>query len=256
MNAAISSLSISLPFDKTSKLMVTISRVGAGSMRFHSDKENREHFFTACGLDYRNVASVNQRHTKTVICTDTAITPHLHQPADGILTKNKTLIPSVVVADCMPIALYDSVTGCFGIVHSGWQGTGIAVEALHIAQKKYGAKPENFHILFGPHIHRCCYTVDKERADFFRTLSPQSITEDTTLRQTNSRWPYRLSLEHANRALLHNAGVPDSHIVDSGICTQCSTDTARPPVFLCGSHRREGSNTYTSMVAFVHFNTT
>ena len=34
----------------------------------------------------------------------------------------------------MPLYLYDPVTGVFGIVHSGWKGTGIVVDAIELAK--------------------------------------------------------------------------------------------------------------------------
>ena len=61
-----------------------------------------------------------------------------------MITKNPSLMPVVTVADCMPLYLYDSVSGVFGVVHSGWKGTGIIGEALNLAKKIMVPEPGIF----------------------------------------------------------------------------------------------------------------
>ncbi len=154
--------------------------------------------------------------------------------ADGIITCNKNIVPVVTVADCMPIYLYDSVSGCFGVLHSGWKGTGIVLEALCLAEKMYGAKAENFHVVIGPHIKRCCYSIDENRAQYFI----DNFSADCVETLSNSE--IRLSLEKANRYILSNAGVKPENISIIGSCTSCSVDNNNDHQF--GSFRRETSH--------------
>ena len=63
---------------------------------------------------------------------------------DGAITTSSKLVPVVTVADCLPIFLYDEKTGCRGVLHSGWKGTGIVVQALKLAERTYGAQPSDF----------------------------------------------------------------------------------------------------------------
>src|SRR5574344_343709 len=171
-----------------------------------------------------------------------------HKRGDGMITINKSLVPVVTVADGMPIFLYDPVTGVFGALHSGWKGTGIAGEAIAIAEKKYGAKPENICVAFGPHIHSCCYNVDEERAEYFRTnftadcvtgLTEQQVAEriKNSADDSAKKYRFRLSLEKANLAVLKKAGVCDENIVCASDCTSCAQFA--DGTFVFGSSRRE-----------------
>ena len=164
---------------------------------------------------------------------------------DGIITKNKTLMPVVTVADCMPLYLFDPVTSVFGIVHSGWKGTGIAAQAIKLAQKNYGSNPEDFCVIIGPHIRDCCYIVNQERADYFTTnFGSDCVTplEEGGKCYCGGRglavnWDngggqlYRLSLEKANLNVLANAGVKEENITIYKDCTCCNEKL--------GSNRRE-----------------
>ena len=165
--------------------------------------------------------------------------------ADGIITADKNFMPVVTVADCMPIFLFDKATETFGIVHSGWKGTGIVAEAVFLMCKNHGARPENISVILGPHIYDCCYIVNAERAEYFRTeFSPDCVQEleeggkcFAGGRGLPVRWNngdgklYRLSLEKANLAVLKKCGIPFENINVIKECTCCNQ--------IFGSNRRE-----------------
>ncbi len=160
---------------------------------------------------------------------------------DGIITTNRSLIPTVTVADCMPLYLYDPVTGVFGIVHSGWKGTGIVVDAIELAKKDYGARAEDFCIILGPHIRDCCYIVNEERANWFaESFTPKCVRllePGVKVDWNNGGGPlYRLSLEKANLAALQKAGVLKENIWVHSSCTCCFKSDAE---YKYGSNRRE-----------------
>lgn len=160
---------------------------------------------------------------------------------DGLITTNRTLIPTVTVADCMPLYLYDPVTGVFGIVHSGWKGTGIIVDAIKLAGKNYGARVEDFCIILGPHIRDCCYIVNEERANWFaENFTPDCVRPlEAGVKvdwNTGGGQLYRLSLEKANLAAIKKAGVPDENILIHPACTCCFKENG---IYKYGSNRRE-----------------
>ena len=224
-----------------------LSLLGAGSMRFRWNEKNDNR--TRClsllegtGAYKCTVVPVQLEHTHIVYnikeSCDTA-----GKIGDGIITVNRTLVPSVTVADCMPVYLYEPKTGVFGIVHSGWKGTGIAVDAINLAEKEYGAHPENFYVVLGPHIRDCCYIVNEERAAWFsENFTPECVRpleDGVEVSWNNGAGPlYRLSLEKANLAALKKAGVPQENIRLHKACTCCykAPDTGD---FLYGSNRRE-----------------
>ena len=160
---------------------------------------------------------------------------------DGIITTNRDLVPTVTVADCMPLYLYDPVTGVFGIVHSGWKGTGIIVDAMQLAVRNYGARISDFCVVLGPHIRDCCYIVNKERADWFsQNFTPDCVRPlepGVEVSWKAGEGPlYRLSLEKANLAAIKKAGVPDENIWIHPACT-CCTKVHGENIY--GSNRRE-----------------
>ena len=165
---------------------------------------------------------------------------------DGAITTSSKLVPVVTVADCLPIFLYDEKTGCRGVLHSGWKGTGIVVQALKLAERTYGAQPSDFSVVIGPHIHSCCYQVEEERISYFTNQFGSSCIIP----------PNKLSLAQANVNLLLEAGVPEDNILCCSDCTCCDTRL--------GSFRRETAilpesmplseklRRFTTMMAFVN----
>ena len=179
---------------------------------------------------------------------------------DGVITSCRSFAPVVTAADCMPVFLWDSVTGVFGICHSGWKGTGIAAEAVSLMGKTFGAKPEDICVILGPHIHECCYTVDAERAAYFnREFSPDccvpvdcgnscvrgasgavGVTDggagvggnpNASDSSNVSATKYRLSLARANIVSLVKAGIKPENILH---CTDCTSCFSLPAVTIGG----------------------
>ena len=238
----------------------------AGSMRFRWNEENPnrellsslETIVSSSGLTRGSVqdrdgkivgSSPTMTHVVTPVQLDhTHIVYDVHDASDtknkigdGIITTNRSLIPTVTVADCMPLYLYDPKTGVFGIVHSGWKGTGIVVDAITLAKENYGARPEDFCIVLGPHIRNCCYIVNKERADWFsENFTPECVTPlepGVEVSWNTGGGPlYRLSLEKANLAALKKSGVPAENIWIHPACTCCYKENG---INKYGSNRRE-----------------
>ena len=230
----------------------------AGSMRFRWNEQNPNRntvFEKMRWLSLRSLSLVEgsklpqeKRKLVPVQLDHTHIVYDVHNASDtkdkigdGIITTNRDLVPTVTVADCMPLYLYDPVTGVFGIVHSGWKGTGIIVDAMQLAVRNYGARISDFCVVLGPHIRDCCYIVNKERADWFS----QNFTPDCVRPLepgVEVSWKagggplYRLSLEKANLAAIKKAGVPDENIWIHPACT-CCTKVHGENIY--GSNRRE-----------------
>jgi YfiH family protein len=230
----------------------------AGSMRFrwNENNPNRNTVFEKMRwLSLRSLSLVEgsklpqeKRKLVPVQLDHTHIVYNVHEAGDtqdkigdGMITTNKALVPSVTVADCMPLYLYEPETGVFGIVHSGWKGTGIVVDAIKLAEKEYGARAQNFCIVIGPHIRACCYIVNEERAKWFsENFTPDCVTPlepgvEVTWKAGGGPL-YRLSLEKANLAALQKAGVPSENIWIHPACTCC---TKKNGSFIYGSNRRE-----------------
>ncbi len=155
--------------------------------------------------------------------------------ADGLLTTRPDAVLSVTVADCLPIFLADRRTGAFGIVHSGWRGTGIVREALALLASRFGCRPAEISVVIGPGIGACCYAVPEERAELFAAEHGPG-----TVRREKGGQP-RLDLRAANIGILRAAGVEEIGVVTD--CTSCSSRL--------GSFRRQGPADYTLMLAWI-----
>lgn len=229
-----------------------ISLRSQGSMKFrwNAENKNRRDFFDSINIDYNRVIPIELVHSKTVYRVD-SLSDIYEKTGDGTITTNKSLVPSVTVADCVPIYFYNPIASCFGMLHSGWKGTGITGSMLEVAEKEYNARPEDFLFVIGPHIHSCCYDIMKDRAEYFSSnFMPDSVRID-------GNGNYKLSLQDANIAFLKKLGVKMENIACCNTCTSCTE--------YLGSFRRETAHCssdasldekfkyLTTMVAFVHF---
>lgn len=221
-----------------------ISLQKAGPMKTVLHSKNRAAFFEGLGIDPHQVIAPNQIHSKEVYCADLDYLVSEPVSCDGLITTNPDLILSVTVADCMAIWIVDPVSKCFGLLHSGWKGTGILKNALEKAMYEYNASVNDIRMIFGPHIRSCCYTVDKERAlNFSKEFGPSCVHYDQSLEKDNFPWTYRLSLATANRLMCESLGIAVKNIIEVPFCTCCDARY--------GSNRREGADSFTHMLAFV-----
>lgn len=227
----------------------------AGTMRFrwNEKNENREKVFneilseteTGSRPGRKEIAPVELIHSKTVVEAENAEDTK-NIKADGIVTKNRDLIPCVTVADCVPIYLYDRKTGAAGIFHSGWKGTGIAEAGVKKMQEIFGSKPEDISAAIGPHIEKCCYCVDEERAEYFsknfgggcisKRTSDFNSDEDF---ESKKKFPYSLSMTQANLFVLEKSGIREENIVAAKDCTCCAKFSGGKNIF--GSFRRQAA---------------
>lgn len=216
-----------------------ISDFSMGTMRFRWNEinENRNSFIKEiCGAK-KNAAAIELIHSKIVYDIKNIDEIYLKQ-GDGIITTNKDIIPIVTVADCMPLYIYDVNSGIFGALHSGWKGTGIIGEAIKIIRDKYYSKPEDICVAIGPHIGPCCYTITKDRAEYFSknfcSDCVEKLSEDV----------YSLSLLKANFSVLKQFNVPIENVKILEKCTCCFKENEK---YKFGSFRRQTSSLSDSM---------
>ena len=214
-----------------------ITLLPAGDMRRSRETTTaaRPRFLARRGISRDCLYSVRQVHSQGVQVIDGQAAAEMAGiEADGLLTDRTDAVLSVTVADCLPIFLVDRDSRAFGIVHSGWRGTGIVREAVSLMGLRFGTLPRNVHALIGPGIGPCCYTVPRERADLFAARYGTAAVVEEAGRP-------RLDLRAANIVLLQEAGV-----VHVTVVTDCTSCTPR-----LGSFRRQGPGDYTLMLAWI-----
>lgn len=226
-----------------SRPFCAISSRSAGNMAGGQDPA-REKFFRALGLDAALVFSVTQIHSRTVAVVDRR-SAKPGPEADGLVSGDRAVSLAVTVADCLPVFLYDVEGGAFALVHSGWKGTGIVLEALRLMREHRSVRPETVAAVFGPCIRSCCYRVDGERARVFEAefggyTGEFPLGPVVSERAAGPDGPgFFLNLQAANARLLAGAGVRNIMV-----CRDCTFTGER-----LGSFRREGSASYTRMLA-------
>lgn len=205
--------------------LAVLSLREAGSMLFRHGAANaaRAAFFRALGVTDGRAAAVELVHSKDVLWPE-LVAELEGRSADGIVVRDRALVPSVTVADCMPIWIFHGGSGAFGVLHSGWKGTGILARAVEDFRLRLGALPGQLSVILGPAIGSCCYAVDEARARFFAAeYGPES-----GFRSDDGTW--KIDLVEANLAIARREGIGAVLVVEA--CTSCD--------LRLGSNRREG----------------
>ena len=225
-----------------------LSTLAAGNMKYDPSAVNlaRGRFFSGLGLEPSRILSLQLRHTRGVIFQGKgeAMTD-LHQKADalggadGLVVAEPDSIPALTVADCMPIWLFDPKNEVFGLLHSGWRGTGILREAVLGMVSRFGSAPGDISAILGPSIGACCYTVPEERAMTFAAEFGETSIRAASAETGKDRASFSIDLRAANIRLAENLGL--GTLLDVKICTSCSPNM--------GSFRRQGAQDFTRMLA-------
>jgi len=177
-----------------------------------------------------HIVSLRQVHSDKFIYVDQA--PSSPPRADGVVTDQPFLMLIVKTADCLPILLADPKRKGVAAVHCGWRGTAqrIAEKAVRLLEERCGCDPRSLRAGLGPCIGPSCYEVGEDvRQAFLRGALPADVFRPVAGRPGK----YSLDLAAANIFQLKRAGLQESHIGRSDLCTHCRPD-------LC-SFRRDSS---------------
>jgi YfiH family protein len=139
--------------------------------------------------------------------------------ADGQATALTGVGPTVVVADCLPVAVAGG--GAVAMLHAGWRGLAAGVIAEGVRALRELGTGGTLEAAIGPGAGPCCYQVGEEVQAVFAT--------------SDARRGNNLDLKAIARGQLLASGVDSVH--DLGMCTICSD----PQLFF--SHRRENGVT-------------
>lgn len=191
--------------------------------------ENRRRVAAALGADLGDFVFCQQTHGREVqivsasdrgrgaLRLDDAI-----KQTDALVTNDPGTVLVVMVADCVPIVLYDPAARVLACVHSGWRGTFARItEAALIAMGSLGARPENVLAGLGPAIAADRYQVGAEvAAEAGRCFGGDAA--GIVRPDGSGRW--LLHLAAANHRILRESGVPDSQIDVATLSTGAGPD--------------------------------
>ncbi len=183
--------------------------------------ENRRRAAAAFGADLGDFVFARQVHGRTAQTVShadrgrgsTGPEDAIAQ-ADALVTNDPGTVLAILVADCVPIVLYDPVAHVLACVHAGWRGTVARVAGSALAaMSSLGTRACDVIAGLGPAISPDRYQVGDdvaaaaERA--FGTRARSVIRPDGTGKWLFDSWT-------ANRLILGEAGVPGDkiHVAD------------------------------------------
>lgn len=170
-----------------------------------------------CDIPEDNIYLPVQEHTNKIHLLESGLAPVV---ADAVITANKNILIGILVADCVPVLLYDKEKEVIGAVHAGWRGAAkrILPDTITMMQEKFRSSPEGIFVAIGPSIKQCCYEVGKEVMEMLL-----DATGDGDF-HINKDGSYFVDIALANKMQALDAGVLRENIWLSGECTFCNPD--------------------------------
>lgn len=177
-----------------------------------SAPENRKKFFTKFGIPANLVVDMQVEHGDKILRVDKKDCGKLFDGYDGLITNEKGLYLGLLVADCIPVAIYDSVNEAVGLIHIGWRNlAGQTIEKVYkMLRESFGTNPKDTTIYLAPHVCAMHYEVKDDVVLIFKNYSG-SITKI----KGNSY----LNLEKVLETKLKKLGVKPKNIRIDGRCT-------------------------------------
>ncbi len=191
--------------------------------------ENYKRLCSSIGLDYESlVASAQDHHTFVRRVGKENVGVGIRKPrdmesVDALITNEKGVTLVTYYADCTPLFFVDIEKKAIGLAHAGWRGTvgRIGEKVIEKMTAEFGTNPEDLVCAVGPAISKCCYEVDKSCADEFYQLEDLDNSKFIFPKENNK---YMIDLLETNRQILIKAGVRESNITVSDLCTRCNSD--------------------------------
>jgi hypothetical protein len=150
---------------------------------------------------------------------------------DALVTADPGVVLAMLMADCLPVVLFDPGARVIANVHAGWRGTvaGVVPAAID-AMCRSGSRPSDVLAFLGPAVDPDRYQVGEDVRDAVaERFGPDH--DDVLWAHEDGRW--RLDLWEANRRMLENAGLAPEQILVARVSTgqQFFSDRAMRP---CG----------------------
>jgi YfiH family protein len=203
---------------------------------------NRRILAEALGISPASLVFVDQVHGAHVLrvhdsasSSSASSSDDMKPCADAMITDEPGLCLCIMVADCVPILLYDPRKRAIGAAHAGWRGTvaDIAGRTVRAMEEAFGSEPFDMLAAIGPSIGPEDFEVGPEVCKAFQGAYPDHWPE---LIRAGEGDRSRIDLWRANALQLETAGIASERIEIAGISTLSQSDD-----FF--SYRAEGGRT-------------
>ena len=173
--------------------------------------QNRKNLAKNNNYKYEDLVYMEQVHGNNVEIVNSK-SAKLIKNCDGLITNEKNLPLMVMVADCIPILLFDKDKEVISAIHAGRNSTfkKIVEVAVQKMTNNFDTKPQNIKAILGPSIQKCCYEVSSELIEIVKN----SFGEEFIFGKN-------IDLQGINKFLLEKNGVKNIEI--SNICTKCTS---------------------------------
>jgi len=174
----------------------------------------------ALGYDASRIVHMRQLHGNGVFKVDATYDYSFVPECDALITDRPGFPLMVMVADCIPILIFDPVKRAVAAVHAGRSGLFKQVLS-HTVEKmalEYGSKPADLLVCLGGSIRACCYEVGEEIAGEAKRLG----LGFAVIKREGS---YYLDNTAIAKKELSSLGIPPEHIEEMAVCSGCETDT-------------------------------
>ena len=197
------------------RVFYTFTDKNDSNLAFHvEDNEinvikNRKNLALKLGYNYEDLVYMNQIHSANIIVVDEN-SPKLVDNCDSIITRSKNLPLMVMVADCIPILMFDDKQGIIAAIHAGRNSTFLEIskKTAEVFIEKFSSNPEDINVVFGASIQKCCYEVSDELSKIVENSFGKEFVENNYI-----------DLQGINKKQLNDLGIKNIEI--SNICTKC-----------------------------------
>lgn len=153
---------------------------------------------------------MNQEHWNNIRYISNNSTDVKDLECDGIFTDQKWLALNVLVADCVPIVIFNPVIGLIWVVHAWWKPTSKKIlQKMIAAFIVHWSRLDDIIIKMWPYIQQKSYEVDDAVVQFFPDIEYREIWNGK----------YMLDLWQANKNQALSLGILDKNIAISSIDT-------------------------------------
>ena len=139
--------------------------------------ENRKRLAQVLGVDSHRLTCGEQVHgvgvtrvTEELVSRGAFSWDDSIPDSDAIHTNLVNVPLLLLVADCVPVLIYDAVHHAVAVVHAGWRGAiaHIVERTIDSMYEAYGTSPSDCYLFIGPSIGADSFEVSEEIAEQFR----------------------------------------------------------------------------------------
>jgi YfiH family protein len=169
---------------------------------------------TKFDINFDNIHYMNQTHSDNIVIIDKN-SPSCIYNCDAILTKQLNTPLITMIADCIPILIYDTNHNAIGAIHAGRVGSFLKIAKKSVLRfsNTFNIKTKDIKAIFGASIQQCCHQIGDDIAKEVKEIFGEKYI-------TNNM----LNLPAINKQQLLDVGILEENISISNICTKCTND--------------------------------